>query len=169
MRGAAGGIGVMAVQLAASRGATVLATTRGRHAERLRRLGAHAVVPDDAAVVDQCDVVVDLVAGDAVPAFIDRLAPNGRYVIAGIAAGMPPAEFGAPLLGGFRRSLSVATFSLDTVPPAAVRDGARRLFADLAAGRLAPVIDQRLPLDQGSAAHARLTRGGVLGKLVLQP
>ena len=49
------------------------------------------------------------------PAFVDRLAPNGRMVVAGMVAGPVPVDFGARLLNSFQLSRSFGTFSLDTV------------------------------------------------------
>jgi NADPH2:quinone reductase len=58
-------------------------------------------------------VIIDIDGGAAMPAFIDRLAPNGRMVVAGVVAGLPPADFGMRLMGAgaFQQSRSFATFS----------------------------------------------------------
>ena len=100
----------MAIQLAAARGAHVIASTRSGDAKRLRDLGAAEVLDARADGVDAIDAVIDLVAGEATGVFVERLRANGRYLIAGIAGGMPPPHFAAALISGFRRSLSVSTF-----------------------------------------------------------
>jgi NADPH:quinone reductase len=169
VRGASGGIGVMAAKLALSLGATVAASSRGRYEERLGALGIQEVVDTNSRGTDDFDVIIDLVAGQEVPKFIDRLKPNGRYVIAGIAGGLPPSDFGNALLTGFRRSLSVSTLSLDTVSPLAIRQAAEHLFAKAARAELSAVIDRELPLAEAAQAHALLTGGDVFGKLVLLP
>jgi len=49
------------------------------------------------------------------------------------------------------------------------RDDLARLFALLAAGRLKPVITDRLPLEKAVTAHRKLEQAQVQGKLVLTP
>ncbi|MFW0153113.1 hypothetical protein ACNUDN_25365 [Mycobacterium sp. smrl_JER01] len=65
------------------------------------------------------DVIIDIVGGAKAPEFIDRLAPNGRMVIAGMVAGSVPADVGSRLLSRFQLSRSVAAFSVDTAPVSA--------------------------------------------------
>ncbi len=123
VRGAAGSIGIAAVELAAAAGANTVAVTtssaeRGR---RLRKRGATMVLdrngeaPADAetaTAASDFDVIIDVVGGPELPGFLDRLAPNGRLVSVGVVAGMPPADFGMRLLQSFQKSRSFATFSL---------------------------------------------------------
>ncbi|MFF0342860.1 hypothetical protein [Kribbella sp. NPDC004875] len=42
-------------------------------------------------------MIVDIVGGPELPMFLDRLAPNGRLVLAGAVAGFPPNDFGMSL------------------------------------------------------------------------
>ena len=178
VRGAAGSIGIAAVELAARGGASVVAVTtssaeRGR---QLLALGAARVLdragnpPDDADPANGLfDVIIDIVGGPEVPAFIDRLAPNGRLVLVGAIAGMPPADFGMRIMQSFQKSRSVATFSLDTVPTAE-RDAARaRFFAEAARGQLHPVVHDVLPLERAADAHREMDAGRVFGRIVLVP
>ncbi|MGT2427410.1 zinc-binding dehydrogenase [Amnibacterium kyonggiense] len=176
VRGAAGSIGIATVELASQGGATAIAVTtsspqRGR---RLRDLGATQVLDrdgtGDAAGPDSYDVIIDIVGGAALPAFLDRLAPNGRLVLVGAVAGYPPADFGTALLRSFQRSRSFSTFSLATVP---IRDRDRIRTAQLAGagrgGTPTPVIDDVLPLAHAAEAHRRMDAGTVFGRLVLDP
>jgi NADPH:quinone reductase-like Zn-dependent oxidoreductase len=107
VRGAAGSIGIATVELAARGGASVVAVTTSspERGERLRELGATLVL-DRAGHGDHdepgtFDVIIDIVGGDDIPAFIDRLAPNGRMIAVGAVAGMPPADFGMQLMRSF--------------------------------------------------------------------
>jgi NADPH:quinone reductase len=105
------------------------------------------------------------------PAFIDRLAPNGRMVVAGVVAGLPPADFGMRLMGAgaFQQSRSFATFSLNTVP-APARDAVRaEQFAAASRGDLHAVVHAVLPLDRAADAHRRMDAGEVFGRIVLTP
>jgi NADPH:quinone reductase len=174
VRGAAGSLGIAAVELASRGGAGAVAVTTSSPArgERLRAFGATAVL-DRAGRTDApgapaaYDVVVDVVGGPHLPDFLDRLAPNGRHVLVGVVAGMPPADFGSRLLAAFRASRSFATFSLDTVPRPDLR--ARRTWALEAAsrGEVHPVVADVLPLEAAAEAHRRMDEGSVFGRVVL--
>jgi NADPH:quinone reductase len=193
VRGAAGSIGIAAVELAARGGASVVAVTTSspERGERLRKLGATLVLDRAGDLVragslgrggdlgpagsgDQdgpgtFDVIIDIVGGEDMPAFIDRLAPNGRMVAVGVVAGMPPADFGMHFMRSFRKSRSFATFSLDTVP-VAVRNTVRsEQFAAATRGRIHPVVHEVVRLDQAAEAHRRMDEGTVFGRVVLTP
>jgi NADPH:quinone reductase len=173
VRGAAGGIGTMAVQLAARGGAGTVAvtTSSAERGERLRGLGATRVLDRAGEGADGTgfDVILDVVAGTAVPTFFERLLPNGRMVLVGATAGFPPPDFGAPMLPGFRKSMSFATFSADTVPEADRRSAAAELFASAARGELQAAVHEVLPLHQAALAHRNLEAGTVFGRIVLAP
>ena len=175
VRGAAGSIGIAAVELGVRAGASIVAVTTSsqKRGDRLRALGATHVLDRDGRAEDggsaTFDVIVDIAGGAALPDFVDRLAPNGRMVLLGVVAGFPPADFGARLLSTFQQSRSFATFSLDSVP-ASVRDPVRA--AQLAAasrGELHAVVDEVLPLAQAADAHRRMDLGTVFGRIVLVP
>ncbi|MDQ7806483.1 zinc-dependent alcohol dehydrogenase family protein [Amycolatopsis sp. A133] len=165
VRGAAGGIGIVAVQLAARGGAGVIAvtTSSAERGDRLRELGATHVVGRDGGGAGDYDVILDVVAGPDLPAFFGRLNPNGRLVAVGAVAGDPPADFGTALFAAFRKSLSFATFSADTVPAA----DRRAAVAELLAGDVRAVVHEVLPLEQAAAAHRKLDAGEVFGRIVL--
>ncbi|MDT0437439.1 MULTISPECIES: zinc-binding dehydrogenase [Streptomyces] len=175
VRGAAGGIGVMAVQLAARGGASAVAvtTSSAERGERLRALGATVVLdrageggPETPAGYD---VVLDIVAGDGLPSFLDRLRPGGRLVAVGAVGGQPPADFGTRLMAAFRSSLSFATFSLDTVSPADRRAVRSAQFAAAVRGELTAVVHEVLPLTEAARAHRAMDAGEVFGRVVLVP
>ncbi|WP_263730647.1 zinc-binding dehydrogenase [Cellulomonas sp. SG140] len=174
VRGAAGSIGIAAVQLAARAGAGAVAVTtsstdRGR---RLRDLGATHVLDRSGAgdaAADSVDVLLDVVGGADVPVFLDRLSPNGRYVLVGAAAGFPPPDFAAPLLRAFQLSRSFATFSLATVGAGERSQAREQLFLAAVRGELAPVVHAVLPLDQAAEAHRQMDEGTVFGRIVLVP
>jgi len=173
VRGAAGSIGIAAVELAARAGASAVAVTtssaeRGR---RLRELGATHVLDrsGDGDAPRSYDVIVDVVGGSGVPDFIDRLAPNGRMVVVGAVAGFPPADFGMRLLRSFQQSRSFATFSLDTVPTTTRDEVRAELFAAAARGELHAVVHEVMPLAAAADAHREMDAGTVFGRIVLVP
>ncbi|HTU71985.1 MAG TPA: zinc-binding dehydrogenase [Trebonia sp.] len=175
VRGAAGGIGVMAVQLAARDGAgavAVTASSAGR-GQRLRDLGATHVL-DRAGEGGQdapagYDVIIDVAAGPDLPSFFARLNPNGRMVTVGIVAGYPPADFGQAMLAAFQKSLSYATLSLDTVGWAGRRAAIASAFDAAVRGELQAVVHAQLPLEQVVLAHQKMAAGEVFGRMVLTP
>ncbi|MEU1622478.1 zinc-binding dehydrogenase [Streptomyces sp. NPDC005722] len=175
VRGATGSIGIMTVQLAARGGASAVAVTTSSAArgERLRRLGATHVLDRSGAGGQDApagyDVIVDVVAGEAMPSFLDRLVPNGRMVVVGAVAGQPPADFGATIMAAFRRSLSFATFSTATVAPADLRAVRGEQFAAAARGGIETVVHEVLPLDAAVLAHRKMDAGEVFGRIVLTP
>ncbi|WP_433381718.1 zinc-dependent alcohol dehydrogenase family protein [Actinoplanes sp. CA-142083] len=165
VRGAAGSIGIATVQLAARGKAGVVAVTtsspeRGR---RLRELGATHVV-DRAGREGRYDVIIDVVAGQDLSSFLDRLNPGGRLVVVGAVGGQPPADFGTRLMAAFQKSLTFATFSAATVP-----SEARRAVREEHFGSLKAVVHEVLPLDQAVLAHRKMDAGEVFGRIVLTP
>jgi NADPH2:quinone reductase len=172
VRGAAGSIGLIAVQLAARRGAAQIAVTTSspERGERLRELGATRILDrsGDGAAAD-FDVVLDVVGGTQLPAFFDRLAPSGRMIVVGMVGGPPPADFGMSLVRAFQRSLSFGTFSLNTVAVAERNRVRAELFAAAARGELRPVVHDVLPLADAAEAHRRMDAGEVFGRIVLTP
>jgi NADPH:quinone reductase-like Zn-dependent oxidoreductase len=175
LRGAAGSIGITAVQLAARGGASAVAVTTSsmERGARLRDLGATHVLdrsgeggPDAPAGFD---VVIDVVAGPGLPLFLDKMNANGRYVAVGLVGGQPPADFGLRLMDAFRRSLSFATFSSDTVPGPDRQAVRASQFAEAARGDLRTVVHDVLPLEQAASAHRAMDAGEVFGRVVLTP
>jgi len=173
VRGAAGSIGIMTVQLAAAGGASAVAvtTSSAERGERLRELGATHVLDrsGDGDGPAGYDVVIDIVAGADMPSFLDRLEPNGRLVTVGVIAGMPPADFGAKLLTAFRKSLSVAAFSADSIPEPDRRAVTAAQFETAVHGGLRPVVHELLPLEKAVLAHRKMDDGEVFGRIVLTP
>lgn len=178
VRGAAGSIGIAAVELAARAGASAIAVTTASP-ERGRRLRAHgathvldragAALDGDSGSLGDVDVIVDIVGGADTAGFVDRLGPNGRLVLVGAVAGFPPADFAQPLLTAFRHSRSVATLSLDSIPLAERGRVRAEQFGEAVRGELTPVVHDVLPLREAAEAHRRMDAGDVFGRIVLDP
>ena len=169
--GASGGTALAAVQIAHLMGARVFAVTKGAEkAARLKELGADVVY--DRAETDWSkavfretgrrgvDVVVENVGGPTWAGSVRSLANGGRLVTYGGTAG-PKVELDLRVV--FWKHLQVIGTTM----------ASRREFEDLLrvifAGRLRPVIDSVLPLDEARQAHERLEAGGQVGKVVLVP
>jgi NADPH:quinone reductase-like Zn-dependent oxidoreductase len=150
--GAAGAVGGYAVQLAAHRGVAVTALARAADADLVRSLGAERLVTD---LADLAPGSVDAVL-DAAVLGEPALAPvrdGGGYV--GVIPGAEPAS-----VRGVR-----------TASVAVTADGARlaELVRLVEEGVLTLRVAETFPLDDAAKAHARLTEGGVRGRLVLVP
>ncbi|MFE2996193.1 alcohol dehydrogenase catalytic domain-containing protein [Nocardia sp. NPDC059246] len=69
----------------------------------------------------------------------------------------------------FRKSMSFATFSADTVPAPDRRAATAELFAAAASGELEAVVHETLSLEQAVLAHQKMEAGEVFGRIVLTP
>ncbi|MEV6738241.1 zinc-binding dehydrogenase [Streptomyces sp. NPDC051104] len=175
VRGAAGSIGIMAVQLAARGGAGAVAvtTSSAERGDRLRKLGATHVL-DRSGETDEdapagYDVIIDIVAGADMSSIFDKLNPNGRMVAVGVVAGQPPEDFATSLMAAFRKSTSFATFSADTVGEPDRRAVRTEQFAAASRGELQTVVHELLPMEQAVLAHRKMEAGEVFGRIVLTP
>ena len=160
IRGAAGGVGTAAVQLAHSMGAQVTALARDQHAAELRALGADHVLDRTSTAahdVGPFDVILDLVGTD-LRHYRRRLTKHGRMATVALSGPAIPA-IAASLVHGPRR---IRTFSADPTMP---------LLNDLAAlvssGALRATIEKTYPLTEIAQAHTAFDRGGTLGKHVI--
>jgi NADPH:quinone reductase len=175
IRGAAGGIGIMAVQLAAREGAGAVAvtTSSAERGDRLRKLGATHVLDrsgdGDADAPTGYDVIIDIIAGPDLPSFFTKLNPNGRMLAVGAVAGYPSTDFGMELFAAFQKSMSFATFSTNTVAESDRQAAIAELFAAALRGELQAVVHEVLPLEQAVLAHQKMDAGEVFGRIVLAP
>ncbi|MEU6081365.1 NAD(P)-dependent alcohol dehydrogenase [Streptomyces sp. NPDC047108] len=160
VRGAAGGVGTAAVQLARATGAHVTALSRGRHAEALRELGADEVFDYGTTTPERIgpfDVVLDTVGSD-MNGFRRRLARHGRMATIALSASSVAAIAASSVHGG--RRIRALNSNPDT---ALLRD----LAGHVTSGGLRPVIDSVFPLADIASAHRAFERGGVVGKQVV--
>jgi NADPH2:quinone reductase len=158
--GAAGAVGGFAVQLAAERGLRVMAVAGQDDEELVRAMGAEWFVPRSAARLGTA--VRELVPGGADGA-VDA-AVLGAVALDAVRGG---GAFAALVAGGAPAPLR-GTNVFHTWIRA---DGAR--LADLVAlvetGRLTLRVAGTLPLEQVAAAHERVAKGGLRGRVVLVP
>lgn len=168
--GAAGGVGIFAVQLAKELGGIVTGVCSTAKVELVSSLGADAVI--DYARGDlgaeRYDLVLDLAGNRPVSVLRRSLTPTGTLVIVG-------GENGGRILGGFQRALGAMVVSLfvrQRLTGVAVvqRRSDLLVLADLlAAGSLAPVIHRAYPLSEAIDALRMLESGDPQGKLIITP
>jgi NADPH:quinone reductase len=177
---AAGGVGLLLVQLAKQAGAEVFATVGSAvKADLAARAGAdHVIVTaeqDFADAVERIagpraiDVVYDGVGRDTFVRGLDVLRPRGMMVTFGNASG--PVGPITPLLLGTKGSLFLTRPILAhyTVTTTELRERAAAVLDLVAAGRLQVRIGARLPLGDAREAHRRLEARETTGKVVLVP
>ncbi|NTE36732.1 zinc-binding alcohol dehydrogenase family protein [Agrobacterium tumefaciens] len=177
IQGAAGGVGLAAVQLARQAGATVIAVASGSERQaRLTELGAAFVVDRlEHDIVEEArrlttgkgvDLVIDPV-GSTLQASLCALAPEGRLVFLGNAGGgkldvdlWQPMQSNQTLHGVFMGSVLERPSVHGTVD---------ELLAAAAAGKIDAVIDRSFALQDAAKAHHYAETAKPLGRVVMTP
>ncbi|MFJ1709313.1 NADP-dependent oxidoreductase [Kitasatospora sp. NPDC088346] len=157
---AAGGVGHLAVQIAASLGAHVIATARTAHHDTLRTLGADELLDytavDVNTVVRDVDFVLDSLGGANTAAGLATLRDGGTLV------SLPSPEEDAVIPQAAERGIR-AGFML--VQPD--RTGLLAINDLVRTGRLRPLMGPSFPLERAADAHRTAEKGGTSGKIVL--
>ena len=182
--GAAGGVGVAAIELAKAMGARVVgAVSSAEKAEFARACGADETViyPPGAFAKEQskalsdafkqatgggADVVYDAVGGDYCEPALRAMNWGGRYLVVGFPAGIPAPPLNLTLL---KSSSIVGVFWGASVArePALHQQNVRDLFALYGEGKIKPRISQRFALKDGGQAIRALMNRTATGKLVV--
>lgn len=165
VRGAAGGVGSLVVQVGVLAGARVTALASAGSLDFVRELGADEAFDHRATALDdlrEFDVIVDCVGGHY-PALGRHLAPAGRLIAITVDMTRPFADLAAIARSTVRGRRRARFFRGRPRTP---------LLAELArlaeSGGVRPIVDEVYALDDVAAAHARLERGGVRGKIVIR-
>jgi NADPH2:quinone reductase len=178
--GAAGGVGVAAIQLGKLLGARVIAAAsaddkleacRAEGADETINYAREDLKERTKALTggDGANVIYDPVGGSYAEPALRAIAWEGRYLVIGFAAGeIPKIPLNLTLLKGCQ-IVGVFWGSFAMREPAKNRSNAERIFAWIAEGKLRPRIDEVLPFAHARAALERISGRGVKGKLVLVP
>jgi NADPH:quinone reductase-like Zn-dependent oxidoreductase len=156
VHGAAGGVGIAAVQLGVAADARVTAGARHHH-EELRTFGA------DTEVAAEYDVILELVGGDNLAHNLELLAPLGRVVVIGMGAGSR-AELDFGLLMRKRGTIRSSTLRARSADEKA--DVVRRV-GELDLSRFRVPVEATYPLERVADAYEQFGRPGKFGKIVL--
>lgn len=178
--GAAGGVGIAAVELGALMGARVIAAASSDDKLAFCRAhGANDVInyasedlKDRVKALTSgngVDVVYDPVGGSLAETALRGTAWQGRYLVIGFASGdIPKIPLNLVLLKGCQ-IVGVFWGSFAMREPVKNRAHADQIFRWVAEGKLRPAIDEVLPFERASEALGRLDARKVKGKLVLTP
>jgi NADPH2:quinone reductase len=173
--GAAGGVGLTAVEIGAALGARVVAVARG--ADKLaiaERAGANVLLDADSAdlraeirALGGADVVYDTVGGDGFLTLLRAMRSEGRMLAIGFAGGGVPQVPANHLLV---KNVSVIGFYwggyLDFAPQV-LTESLGELLDWYAAGRLRPHVGATLPLERAAEGLALLANRQATGKIVV--
>ena len=179
VHGGSGGIGTLAIQVAASLGARVVATAGS--AEKLalcRELGADVVVnyreQDFVEEVRRAtdghgaDVILDNMGASYLGRNVDALQQDGRLVIIGMQGGVK-GELNVGALLGKRASVFAAGLRFRPLDQKAaiVADVRERLWPLVSDGLVKPIVGQVVPMAEAASAHRVMEEGSVFGKVLL--
>ncbi|MEQ7873210.1 NADPH:quinone oxidoreductase family protein [Sphingomonas sp. ASV193] len=184
--GAAGGVGLAAVELGKARGARVVAAVSSEDkAAAARAAGADETLVYPRGDLDReaskalaeafkaavgkggADVVYDPVGGDYAEPALRAIGWEGRYLVVGFPAGIPRLPLNLTLL----KSCDVCGVfwgAFAAREPAANAAHVAELFALWDAGKIAPKVSATYPLARGGEAIAALAGRSVIGKLVVE-
>lgn len=173
--GAAGGVGLTAVEIGKLMGARVIACARG--ADRLaiaQKAGADHLIDSDTEDLTQAvkalggaDVVYDSVGGDQFRAAFRACRPEARIVIIGFASGDVPQIPANHLMVKNITVTGLYWSGYLAFRPEVLTGSLSQLFAWHQQGRLTPHISHSLPLDRADDALDLLRRRKATGKVVV--
>ena len=173
-----GGVSIFALQFAKLVGATVIATTSTANKEaRLKQLGADHVInyretdfskraiaqygkPQRRTNEGGVDVVVNFTGGDTWVPSLKCLKRGGTLLVCGATAGHDPKE-DLRYVWSFELNIKGSNSFYD--------DNLKALLDLVAEGRISPLIDRRLPLEQAADGLALIRDREVLGKVIVNP
>ncbi|MDF0599876.1 NADPH:quinone oxidoreductase family protein [Psychromarinibacter sp. C21-152] len=174
--GAAGGVGLTAVEIGKAMGARVIAVARG--AERLavaRAAGADHLIDSETedlreAVIalGRADVVYDPVGGDAFRAAFRAVNPGARMLLIGFASGDVPQIPANHLMVKNVSAIGLNWGGYLAFDPDALRRSLEVLFGWYAGGRLHPTIGHRLPFEKAAEGLELLRNRKAVGKVVVE-
>ncbi|GGB27606.1 NADPH:quinone oxidoreductase [Sphingomonas metalli] len=184
--GAAGGVGLAAIELGKAFGAEVVAAVSSEEkAQAARDAGADETIVYPRAPFDRdqskalaerfkaaggrdgFDVIYDPVGGDYAEPALRAIGWEGRYLVVGFPAGIPRLPLNLTLL----KSCDVCGVfwgAFAARDPAANAAHVDRLFALWAEGRIGPRVTRTFPLERGGEAIAAMAARQAIGKLVVE-
>ncbi len=183
--GAAGGVGLAAVEIGKAMGARVVAAVSSKEkAEAARAAGADEVLIYGRAPFDKeeskalssafkeavgpggADVIYDPVGGDYCEPALRSIAWEGRYLVVGFPAGIPKLPLNLTLLKSCDvRGVFWGGFVMRD--PQRNADHVAQLMRWWQDGTISPRIDRTYPLEEGGAAIRRLADREAVGKVVV--
>ncbi|MFG1920295.1 NAD(P)H-quinone oxidoreductase [Cryptosporangium sp. NPDC048952] len=178
VHGGAGGIGTAAIQLASAYGARVFTTASAAKHNICLALGAERAIDyraeDFVEVVKEAtdgrgvDVILDNMGAKYLPRNVDALATNGRLVVIGMQGGVK-AELNLGALMAKRASVIATSLRARPAEEKAeiVADVRDHVWPLLGFGKVRPIVDRAIALQDAAEAHRALEEGSATGKVLL--
>ncbi len=177
---AAGGVGVIAIQLAKLWGAKVIAVASTQEKRDLAlSLGADIAIdandPDlKSAIIaanggKRVDIVLEMVGGQTFDKSLEALAHFGRLITYGMASRVAPTSVAPGSLMAGTKTVSGFWLSHCFAKPELFHQVIAELFTMIADGRVRPVIGARFGLSEAIQAHEQMRSRGSTGKITLDP
>lgn len=192
IHGAAGGVGIAAMQIAKARGLKIFAAAGPAKQDTLRKQGAdHAIdnAKDDFVEVIKkyapggVEMVMDPIGGKSFSRSYDCLGTTGRLVVYGFSTVVKPSGKRDNILGAkamigtpkfapldlLAKNVSIIGVSLSGLQsrPALLRSEMADLFQMHAAGKIKPMVGKKFPLAEVAAAQQYIHDRKNIGKVVL--
>lgn len=177
VNGAAGGVGLAAVDLGKLFGARVIATASTEEKRKfLRSYGADHALPSQGfreavkeITGDGANVIYDPVGGGVFDESVRCVAFNGRVLIIGFTSGrIPSIGVNMPLIKGYS-IMGVRAGEYGRHLPEKGRENMAAITKLLADGRIRPHVHARLPLERAVEAMRMLEKREAIGKVILEP
>jgi NADPH2:quinone reductase len=178
VHGAAGGVGLAAVDLGLLLGATVIATASSEEKRSfLKQYGAHQVLPsfgfrDQVKQLTDgrgADVIYDPVGGDVFDESTRCIAFDGRLLVVGFTSGrIPSISVNIPLIKGFS-VVGVRAGEYGRRFPERGRENIAAIDRLLAEGKIRPHIGASFPLSDAVEAMRMLADRKIIGKAIIEP
>ncbi|UJA20386.1 NAD(P)H-quinone oxidoreductase [Thermoleophilia bacterium SCSIO 60948] len=170
VHGAAGGVGLAAIQLGRAAGASVTATVRDEsRREAVAGFGAEVLAPEEFEDAGPFDVILELVGAPNLGANLKALETGGRICVIGVGGGAK-GEINLLALMGKRATIRASTLRARPLEEKAMtaRLVERQVLPLVESGQVGVPIDSTFPLAEAADAYERFTGGGKLGKIVLE-
>jgi NADPH:quinone reductase-like Zn-dependent oxidoreductase len=192
IHGAAGGVGIAAIQIAKARGLKIFAVAGPGKQDTLRKLGVdHAIDNDKDDFVEMIkkyapggvEMVMDPIGGKSFSRSYDCLGSTGRLVVYGFSTVVKPHGKRDNILGAkslfetpkfapldlMARNVSIIGVGLSGLlsRPALLRSEMADLFQMYATGKIKPIVGKKFPLAEAAAAQQYIHERKNIGKVVL--
>jgi NADPH2:quinone reductase len=180
VHGAAGGVGLTAVEIGRIVGARIIATAGGPEKLAIARgAGAHETIDTLSEDIRErvkeltggrgADVVYDPIGGDVFDASLRCVAFEGRILVIGFAGGRVPQIPANHVMVKNVDIIGVNRPSYDTLAPEVSRRSQEQLLGWLAEGKLHPLVSRTFPLERAVEALDSVVTRKSTGKVVITP
>ena len=176
VQGGASGIGTTAIQMAKAHGARVFATAGSdEKCAACVEMGAEAAFnyktqdfETEMKAVGGADVILDMVAGEYVGKHINVMKPKGRLVHIAVQGGLK-AQINVLKIMTNQLVVTGSTLRARSNEEKAsiAAQVVTKVWPQISSGEIKPIIDSTFPMAQAEDAHARMTSGDHIGKILL--